>query len=212
MAKFIIFTACAPGHINPTIPICSKLYERGHEVVWITSRILRDKVESAGARFHPLPEEIDFRDKNVYDFYPELAKLKGIKQIKWYIVNLFLGTCYAQLEVIDDVLRSFKADVLIGDTITLGPYLRSAMDGPASAMISLLPLSIPSRDTAPFGFGLIPGKNIFMRIRNKLLHYLNDNILFIDVNKLVTEMLKRLKLPASKLSFLKESCLNLPRW
>ena len=203
MANFIIFTASAPGHINPTIPICRKLVERGHKVVWITSRILKDKVEKAGARFHPMPEKMDRGEMDVYEFYPELAKLKGIKQIKWYIINVFLDTCYAQIGVIDDILKNFKADVLIGDTVMLGPYLKSEMDGISSAMISLLPLSVPSRDTAPFGFGLLPGKSIVMKIRNRLLNYFFDNLIFRDVNAHVTETFRRLKLPLLKLPVLR---------
>jgi len=181
MARFLIMTGPYPGHVAPTIPIARKLVERGHEVVWITGRMYRDKVETTGARFHPCPTEIDPGEMEWYEFDPRLKELKGLAQIKYYAKHVFLDACVPVIESIDRVLARFLADVLVGDTISFGLYFRSEMGGPPSTMISLLPLALPSRDTAPWGLGLLPGNNLITRARNRLLNFVTYRVLLRDI-------------------------------
>ncbi len=183
MARFLIMTGPYPGHVTPTIPIARKLVERGHEVVWITGRLYRDKVETIGAGFHPLPKELDPNGIEFYDFRPKLKELKGLRQIRYYIKHVFLDACSREIEAIDTVLTNFQADVLVGDPIAFGLYFRSEMGGLPSAQISLLPLSLPSRDTAPFGLGLLPGNNLITRGRNQMLNFLIYHVLLRDLTR-----------------------------
>ena len=62
--------------------------------------------------------------------------------------HVFLDACFREIEVIDGVLTGLPADVLIGDTVTAGLYLRSEMKGPPSAEISVLPPCLLSCDPA----------------------------------------------------------------
>jgi len=194
MARFLIMTGPYPGHVTPTIPIARKLVERGHEVVWITGRLYRDKVETIGARFHPLPKELDPNGIEFYDFRPKLKELKGLRQIRYYIKHVFLDACSREIEAIDTVLTDFQADVLVGDSITFGLYFRSEKGGLPSAQISLLPLSLPSRDTAPFGLGLLPGNNLITRGRNQMLNFLIYHVLLRDVTRYANNIRQKLGL------------------
>lgn len=195
MARFLMKTDAAVGHVMPTIPIARKLVERGHEVVWITGRKYKEKVESTGARFQPLPEEIDPGDMEWYDFYPQLKKLKGLAQIKWYLKHVDLDPCSLQVESIKKILKDFPADVFVGDqeAFALG-FAGEMIEGQVGATISLLPLSLPSRDTAPFGLGLLPGKNLITKTRNRLLNLLMDHILFRDVTTYANDIRRGLGL------------------
>jgi len=183
MARFLITTGPYPGHLAPSIPIARKLIEGGHEVVWITGRKCKDRVETTGARFHPLPKESDPNEMETYDFYPELKKLKGLAQIKYWIKHIMLDSCSQDIEAFDTVLKDFHADVLVGDTIAVALSFKSEIGHLPCATISLLPLSLPSRDTAPFGLGLLPGKNLITKTRNRLLNFLTYHILLRDVTK-----------------------------
>lgn len=194
MAKFLIMTGPYPGHVTPTIPIARKLVERGHEVVWITGRMYRDKVETIGARFHPLPKKLDPNGIEFYDFRPKLKELKGLRQIRYYIKHVFLDACSREIEAIDTVLTDFQADVLVGDPIAFGLYFRSEMGGLPSAQISLLPLSLLSRDTAPFGLGLLPGNNLITRARNQMLNFLIYHVLLRDVTRYANNIRRELGL------------------
>ena len=77
MARFLITTDPSDGHVIPSTSIVRKLIEHDHEVVWITGRQYREKVETTGARFYPLPRETDPNGMEMYDFYPKLKELKG---------------------------------------------------------------------------------------------------------------------------------------
>ena len=183
MVRFLIMTGPFAGHVAPTKPIARKLIERGHEVVWITGRDYREKVEATGARFYPLPKDSDPNGMEFFDFRPELKKLKGLTQIRWWIKHVFLDACSREMQTIDTVLGDFPADVLVGDTVSFSLYFRSEMGGPPSAEVSLLPLSLASRDTAPFGSGLLPGNSLLTKVRNRLLNFVTYQVLLRDVTK-----------------------------
>jgi MGT family glycosyltransferase len=202
MARFLIMTAAGTGHVTPCMPIAQKLVERGHEVVWVTGRQYKEKVEATGARFHPLPKESDPNGIEFYDFYPQVKGLKGLAEIKWLIKHICLDACSREIEAIDTVLTDFKADVLVGDTVMFAPYFISEMGGPPSAMISLLPAVGPSRDTAPFGFGLLPGKNLITKTRNRLLNFLTHRILLRDITTYANNVRRELGLKLLKGPFI----------
>jgi len=202
MARFLMMTQPYSGHVTPSAPIARKLVEQGHEVVWITGRQYEEKVEGTGASFHPLPKENDPNGMELYDFYPELKGLTGLSQIKWWLKHVFLAGCFREIEVIDEVLADFPADVLVGDSVVFGLYLRSEMRGPPSACISLLPGSMPSRDTAPYGLGLLPGKGVVAKMRNQLLNLLTEAILLRDVKTYANHVRRRLGLAPLDGSFL----------
>jgi len=189
-----MWTGAVPGHIAPSVPIAQKLVERGHEVVWITGRQYRGEIEATGARFCPFPEDLDPNGMDTYDFYPELKVLKGLAQIKYWIKHVFMDACPSVVESIDAVLADFPADVLLGDTVAFGLYFSSEQRGLPFAQISLLPLSMPSRDTAPWGLGLLPGKNPITKARNRMLSFVLSHILFRDVTRYANAIRRQLGL------------------
>jgi MGT family glycosyltransferase len=183
MLHFLLTTGTGAGHVNPVLPIARTLVERGHEVVWITGRGYEAKVKATGASFHPFPEAIDSSVLGVYKFYPEYAKLKGLAQTRYMLKHLFLDACSAELEVMDSILSQFPADVLVSDVAIFAPYFKSELGGPPSALISFVPLALPSRDTAPYGLGVLPGNSWLAGVRNRLLNYVGHHILLRDVTR-----------------------------
>ena len=51
MSRIVFFCIPAHGHTNPTLGVVRELVARGHEVVYYSYDILREKIEAAGARF-----------------------------------------------------------------------------------------------------------------------------------------------------------------
>ena len=49
MHKIIILAAPADGHVNPLVPIMSKLVLKGHNVVCITGRNYKNRVENTSS-------------------------------------------------------------------------------------------------------------------------------------------------------------------
>jgi MGT family glycosyltransferase len=203
MARFLLLTGAAAGHVNPVMQIARKLIERGHEVVWITGRRYEDRVESTGARFHPYPAEIDPGVMEIYDFFPEYGKLKGLAQTKYMFKHMCIDLCPQILETIDTVLADFPADVLVGDPVIWAPYVKSLLGGPPSALIFLTPLALSSRDTAPYGLGILPGNNLVTRIRDRILNFIADQILLRDVTIYLNDAIREWGLPPIKPPFLR---------
>jgi MGT family glycosyltransferase len=83
----------------------------------------------------------------------------------------------------DSILSQFPADVLVSDVAILAPYFKSELGGPPSALISFVPLALPSRDTAPYGLGVLPGNSWLAAVRNRLLNYVGHHILLRDVTR-----------------------------
>lgn len=61
-------------------------------------------------------------------------------------------------------------------------------------MLSILPLAFPSKDTAPFGLGLLPGKRRLHLIRNQALNWLINQVVFRNVNQYANQVRQRLGL------------------
>jgi MGT family glycosyltransferase len=183
MFRFLFTTGTGTGHVNPVLPVVRTLVERGHEVVWITGRAYEAKVEATGASFHPFPKAIDTSLVGMYEFFPEYAKQKGLAQTRYMLKHVFLDACSAEFEVMDSVLLQFPADVLVSDVAIFAPYFASEMGGPPSALISFVPLALPSRDTAPYGLGVVPGDNWLSGVRNRVLNFVGHRILLQDVTQ-----------------------------
>ncbi|HCB50639.1 MAG: hypothetical protein AMJ56_21825 [Anaerolineae bacterium SG8_19] len=202
MVRYLFLTAPATGHLFPSLAIAQELIERDHQVAWITGRAFQNKIEDTGAQFIPLPAEIDASVVDAYDLYPELKKLKGFAQFKYYLKHVFLDTCPISILVIDRVLADFPADVFVGDTVMYAPFFKAEMVKKPSAMVSLLPLGIPSRDTPPFGLGIQPGNSFFTRSRDRLLSIIAYHILLRDVNQYANKIRQELGLKPLKKPFL----------
>jgi MGT family glycosyltransferase len=196
MSNILILAEPVEGHFNPFVPIIKKLVERGHQVKCLTGRVFKDQVEDLGAAFIPLPAQWDAGHQDVYEFFPALRSLTGLAQIKFYIKHIMYAQILDILAVLDAVLLDFKADVIIGVTFMVaGTWLRE-LGGPPSVRLSVLPLSLPGKDIAPFGLGLLPGTSFFSRLRNNLLNGLFKHVLFRDVQQHVNELRRSVGLQA----------------
>ena len=195
MAHFLLATGAGTGQVYPMLPISRALVERGHQVVWITGKKYQRQVEATGATFYPLPETVDPGEKDIYEWKPELKKLHGMAQLKWYMKNGFIGASPEVIKAVDAVLSEYHADVLVGDIPMQGLFYKSELTGIPSALVSMSPLAVPSRDTAPYGLALLPRQGTLARIRNRLLNWLSDNIILRDVNVYENKIRRQLGLP-----------------
>lgn len=195
MSNILILAESVEGHFNPFVPIISKFVERGHNVRCLTGRGFKERVESLGAAFLPLPAQWDAGSQEVYDFFPTLKSLTGLAQIKFYIKHFMYAQVPDILNALESVLKDFKADAIIEVTfIVAGTWLRE-LGGPPNVRLSVLPLSLLGKDIAPFELGLSPGTAYFSKLRNNLLNVLFEKLLFKDVQQHVIELRKIVGLP-----------------
>jgi len=202
MAKFLLMTIPAEGHMTQVVPIVRKLIERGHQVVWIAGREYRMRVEAVGAQFEAIPEEVDPNGAGFYDRYPKLKELKGLAQIKYWVRNVFLNAAPREVLTVNAVVKDFAADVFVGDTVTLGLSFAAELNCKPCVCISVLPPSPPSRDTAPYGLGLLPGRGAASKIRNRVLNVLVHRILLRELAVYANAVREKCGVPAIRGEFL----------
>jgi len=132
MARFLIGTIPAIGHVNPALPIAHKLVERGHEVWWYTGKAFQAKVEATGARYLPILNAFDPSDpKKMPEFLLEKRKtLQGIAKAKFEFRHFIVDGAVGQVKDYTDILRKFPADVLLSDFAFLGASWIHEKGGP----------------------------------------------------------------------------------
>jgi UDP:flavonoid glycosyltransferase YjiC (YdhE family) len=134
--------------------------------------------------------------------------LSGFAAAK-YLLHHSVEIIPAEINTINSVLECFAADVLVSDPYILGPYVKSNLSGIPSALISFTPLALSSRDTAPYGLGILPGRCFLTRTRNQLLNIVAEKVLFRDLDRHTNKILNELGHPPLKGSFLRVA-FNLP--
>lgn len=195
MARILIASFPAVGHVNPMIPLAAALVERGHEVLWHCSDPFRERIEASGARFAPLHHARDFSAFRREDLVPGGEKLHGIAALKVDLKYGFIDNAPNQLRDLQEITQSFRPDILLSDPGFVGGLLFHELTGTPLAVLNVIPLGLSSRDTAPNGLGLPPDASLPGRLRNRALHWAVEHVLFRDVQHHWNATRARLGLP-----------------
>jgi UDP:flavonoid glycosyltransferase YjiC (YdhE family) len=148
------------GHLNPLLTIGRLLIAEGHEVVGLTGSALRERIEGIGAQFQPLPAGADLDLRDILSVVPELKDIApGLEWLRVAIERLFVDTVPVQHKGLEQVLRDFPAEIVIGDDMFFG--VLPMLLGPRSKRppIVLCGISIlhwRREDGAPHFLGLPP--------------------------------------------------------
>ena len=189
MSSVIIASIPVHGHVTPLLTIAANFVKRGDDVRFVTGSRFADSIAATGASHVPLPPEADFDDRNLFEAFPDRARLKGIKAVGFDIENFFARPAKAQYDAIIAAIAAQPADVVLAEPGFLGAkflltHQRAAR--PAVVICGIIPLCIESRDTAPFGLGLPPAR-FLNRQRNFALGFLQRRILR-QGNRIINEL------------------------
>lgn len=115
MAKFLLHTFYATGHVLPMQAVAKALVDRGHEVVWLTSPAQEGRVRASGAQF-AATAEIDRADEVL-----RAAMLDPPDTLEGIVDVFFGGRLKAQVADLRGVLAGgFRPDVLVNDALPFG--------------------------------------------------------------------------------------------
>lgn len=198
MPRFLIATQPITGHVLPALPLARELVRRGHEVRWYCGRKFGNRIEATGARFVPYDAAYDYDDSDYDAAFPGRDKRSGLRQIRFDFVNVFVNQVVPQHQDIMRILREFPADAIVADPSVGAASTINEKGGPPFAVYSVTCLGLKSRDTAPFGLGLMPSYSTLGRLRNRLLYLLASDVIFRNVSKALTQQRATLGLPPSK--------------
>lgn len=203
MARFLVGTIAAAGHVNPALPIVRKLVEQGHEVWWYTGKGFKEKIEATGAHHTPIETGLDFTDMSTIPqaWLAQQESLKGLAQFKFYLKHGFIDAGVAQLKDLTKILYEFPADVLLCDVFFLGMSWLHEKTGLPWAAFGVSALPFNSRDTAPFGLAMQPNDSTIGHLRNNGLNWLSKNLLMRDVSVHLDRVRNRVGLSPKRQDF-----------
>ena len=158
--RILIASTPMTGHLNPLLTIGRLLIAEGHEVVGLTGSALRERIEGIGAQFQPLPAGADLDLRDILSVVPELKDIApGLEWLRVAIERLFVDTVPVQHKGLQQVLRDFPAEIVIGDDMffgvlpmLLGPRLKR----PPIVLCGISILHWRREDGAPHFLGLPP--------------------------------------------------------
>ena len=180
MNRILIGTMPFVGHVNPLLPIARELVARGHDVRWYTGGQFREKIEALGARYVPMPNAVEIEEDAWKRRYPQVAAMKPLDQLRFVIKHVFIDSAVEHFHDLLAIQDDAPADVVLADSSFAAAGMLHEAGGPPWAAFNCLPLTLSSRDTAPFGLGLAPGASPLGRVRNRLLQTLFERVVFKD--------------------------------
>ena len=180
--RYLFAPMPATGHVNPGLPLAKALVQRGHDVRWYSIPRFKKAIESVGARFVPFRNATTLDEEKLESMFPDRPR-GGLAQLRYDIKNIFVAAMPGMLRDCEEELRREPADVIIGDNASAVVEALHARLGIPWAVYGITVLSIPSRDTAPFGLALLPSSTPLGRMRNRLLYKLVDGVIFREANE-----------------------------
>lgn len=160
MSSILIASVPIHGHVTPLLAVARHLVQRGDRVRFLTGARFAEAVVATGAEYLPLPVAADFDDRtDLNERFPQRASLAGTRAIAFDVIELFTRPAAAQYRAVMRAHALEPIQALLVDPAFAGAAHvlgHARADRPAVVMCGLLPLSLASRDTAPFGMGLAP--------------------------------------------------------
>jgi MGT family glycosyltransferase len=176
--RFLFAPFPATGHVNPGLPIARELVARGHDVRWYTTPRFRRAVEAAGATYVPYRHAFRIDEETLSQQFPRRPQAGGIRQLQFDIKHIFIDTIPGMLRDLEEELDARPADVVVGDNSAPALSLLRERRPILWAAYGVSVLMMSSRDTAPFGLGLLPSTTRLGRLRNRILTALTDTLIF----------------------------------
>jgi MGT family glycosyltransferase len=181
MARLLFATVPIAGHVHPLVGIARALCARGHELRWYTGAKYKRTVECAGARHDAYQHARDFDDHFMERAFPLRSRHAGLQQLKHDLQHVFADQALGQLADIESIASEFAPHVIIADPCMLGALLFKERTGTPLIFINVVASPVRSRDTAPFGLGILPSTSWIGPWRNLALNALVDRVLFREL-------------------------------
>ena len=177
---FLLATMPWSGHLNPLRPIARALVERGHRVRWYTGDRFRTVVAETGATFVPMSPGAA-HDDDLDTQLPGRAGLTGLDAMRFDFKHAFLDPAPVQAADLSRLVADEPTSAVIADFGLVGASLLHELTRVPWVSVGISPLTMPSRDTAPFGLALPPNTSMIGRLRNRILNAYLDRVLLRDV-------------------------------
>lgn len=189
--KILFANFPADGHFNPLTGLAAHLKSIGCDVRWYTSTRYAEKIKKLGIAFYGLKRALDVdTTADLEATFPERNKHKSqISKLKFDMINVFILRAPEYFEDILEIHEEFPFELMVAD-ITFGaiPFVKEKMKIPVVA-ISVVPLPETSKDLPPSGLGLTPSYSFAGRIKQSILRFVADTVLFSKPTRVMRNLL-----------------------
>lgn len=112
MSKIVFFCIPAHGHTNPTLGVVRELVSRGHEVLYYSYNVMRDKIETAGATFVSCDD---------YDMEQKLSPKDAVRVGKdlAFSTKILVDTTLALDDKVCADMERMKPDCIVADSMAV---------------------------------------------------------------------------------------------
>ncbi|GCD19070.1 glycosyltransferase [Cellulomonas algicola] len=184
MSRILFSLTPITGHVRPALPVVRALVDAGHDVVVHTGTKFASAVAATGATAAPVVHGRDLDDAEL-DAWSAAhgAPEPGVKRLQWDVLHHFLGPVPGDLADLEAVVAGWRPDVVVTDTTGIAGALLARRHGIPSVQLTVTPLPVSSRDTAPFGTGLQPPRTGLQALRYRLLDAFIKRAVFKDAQR-----------------------------
>ncbi len=136
MARILFMTTKEKGHVNPMLPVATRLQKRGHHVGWRCLPHATDRLTALGIDVSPSPER-DGSDESLATGGAELAQLvvDNDRLLEWIRI-LLIEQVPEQIDPTRRALRRWEPDVLVVDPMLYQGIIAAHLEDVPYACIS----------------------------------------------------------------------------
>lgn len=185
MARLLVYTSPARGHIFPITPTLLELHRRGHEVVVRTLSAAVEPLRDAGLQVEPLPQAIESREVEDWRARTPLGAQK-------LTFGAFVDRAEIEVDDMPAAIDAHRPDALLLDTHAWGAAAVAETAGLPFARFQAFPLPMVADGVPPFGPGLAPMAGPVGRVRDRAL----SRFLFGQLNRIVLPRLNAMRTQA----------------
>lgn len=169
MASIMIAVMPFVGHVAPMRAVAEAFIARGHRVRVYTGAAHAAAFSALGADVVPWRVAPDFDEHDLPATFPALRGRKGPRQMLANVREVFINTAAGQCVDLRAAHAAEPWDVIVADGLSLGAHLASEHTGTPWVTVSIVPLTIPSRELPPPGLGIRPGRGPLGHARDAAL-------------------------------------------
>ncbi|REJ05970.1 glycosyltransferase [Microbacterium bovistercoris] len=176
----------ADGHMAPTLAIARHLADQGHRVRFLTGERFAPVVRAAGIEYLPWPAD------GQVDHQALRADAGGMAAMAANVERLFIAPAAGQYRALVEAIDAEQTDVVVTEYTVVGAACLTwgAMPHPPVVVCGILPLGLSSRDTAPWGMGILPRTGEVARLRNRALNWLTQHVVLRRPQRLAVETIR----------------------
>src|SRR5215210_7611138 len=162
MARYLVYTSPARGHLYPIVPTLEELRRRGHEVVVRTLASEVGLLRGLGFEAAPIDPAIERKEHADWRARTPIGALRDN-------LHVFFERARYDGPDLRRAIEGERPEALLVDVNAWGAMAVAESSGKPWATWCPYFLPIPSRDAPPFGLGLPPSRGALGRLRDRLL-------------------------------------------